>query len=238
MAQLVVIVVVLAIWAISAWAKLKAERERRGGSSEGPAGQSPQGLDEIRRFLQDLSAPPTREPPPAGPTPPTRMPTTTTTRPGRAPGRPPTRRPVTPGPAAAAQPAGVIRPPQREPGVRRAPTAPTPAPAARVPEPAVARAAPERTRGAEPVRAGGPTGKAAAVSPETGRPISRPLEHLQHRIPHVRPYQEPAPRERAATRLTDLVERQPHPLARAVLYAEVIGPPLSLRDPTRAPHHW
>ena len=223
MGQLLLVVFVLVFWAISAWVKHSAEARQREQPREPGAPPPPpsSGLDEIRRFLREISEPPR---PGAPPTPPP----TTRPRPPSAPGRPPTRRPV-------AEVPPVPRPPRR--------LVPSQPPAAR---PAVAVAAPAAK---PPVRRRIGTLSEARVRErmrveEVPREVER-LAQRAERLVSLRPSKlvslAPAIKaeayeglQRSRRRgLTELWGRVEHPLARAILYYEIVGPPLAIRRPGR-----
>lgn len=227
MQQLLIIVFVLVFWAISAWVKQAGDARRREQGREPGAPPPPpaSGLDEIRRFLREISEPPR---PGAPPTPPPTARPRPPSAPGRAPGRPPTRRPV-----------AEVPPLQRPPG-RLVPSRP---PAARPPVAVAAPVAKPRVRR-----------RVATVSEEGVRErmrveeVPREVERLAQRaerLVSLRPTKlvSVAPTiqaeayegvQRSRRRgLTELSARVEHPLARAILYYEIVGPPLALRRPER-----
>lgn len=201
-------------------------QEQRGEETpEEPARPAPGGLEDIRRFLEEITGGPGEGVPPTRRTPMTpgpQVPSAPTPRPA---GRPPTRRRA---------PAGV-------PSTAAPPPRPTHAPGVVTAQSVAAAATPVRllagrlseAKVKETLRAGEVSTKA-----ET---LARQAERLAATAPRKLVTVAPAGQAEAyrtgprapAPGLLEAVQRLQQPLARAILYQEIIGLPLAIRGPER-----
>jgi hypothetical protein len=195
---------------------------------EEPAQPARSGLDDIRRFLEEISGgpgegvPPTRrasvEPRPQAPAAPTPRPA----------GRPPTRRPVSAG-APSAPPPGPRPAAARPAAAPRVVTAQSIAAAATPARPLAGRLSEAKVK--ETLRAGEVSTKAESLAKQAERLAARAPRKPVSVAPAA--YRAAARAPASARGLLEAVQRLQQPLARAILYQEIIGLPLAIRGPER-----
>lgn len=233
MDNLIVILIIAVVYGIAALLKRlgqTGQEQRSEEEPQEPSGPAPSGLEDIRRFLEEVGGGPADRVPPSRQAP-------TQPRPGmpsaptlRAPGRPPTRRRAAAG-----------GPPTRVPTQRPAPARPTaapqrvtvqpPAPAAMSTRPLTGRLSEAKVR--ETLRAGEVAAKAESLAQQAERLAAGPPRQVVSVAPRAQAEAYELVSRAPAQGLLEAVQRLRQPLAQAILYQEIIGLPLALRSPER-----
>jgi hypothetical protein len=204
----------------------QAQRGEEG--PEEPARPAAGGLEDIRRFLEEIAGPQQGAGPPSRPTP-TQPEYREPSAPGlRAPGHPPTRR----GAPAGAPSAAVQRPtpvqPTRAPGMV---TAQSVAAAATRVRPLAGRLSEAKVKAA--LRTGDVSAEAEGLAKHAERLAAMTPRKLVTVAPAVQAEAYGTATRAPALGLLEAVQRLQQPLARAILYQEIIGLPLAIRGPER-----